>query len=204
VESTTRALAKLYEMFDVAPVPRRRTHDGKSRIEVESKDWHDQHEELWKLLVPGKGPAATVQGEVIRITGRISNEILGNGAVNWDSGYKMMARALCEHLRSGVPLPDDQLRDCEDIVGTVRDRSEEEVARLAGFAVTWVLLNPMPVKLPKPNYDLIVFDVDDDQGSLSLRLKPPLRRVLWSLACRRARSGRAIADAFALFRLRPV
>jgi len=33
VEPTTRALAALYKLFDVAPVPQRRTHDGKSRIE---------------------------------------------------------------------------------------------------------------------------------------------------------------------------
>jgi hypothetical protein len=153
LEPTTRALATLYELFDVAPVPQRRTHDGKSRIEVESKDWQDQHEELWKLLVPGKGAAATVQGEVIRITGRISNEILGNGGVNWDGGYEMMAQALCAHLRSGTPLSDDQLRECADIAGTVRNRSEDDVARLAEFAVAWVLLNPIPVKLPKPSYD---------------------------------------------------
>jgi hypothetical protein len=153
LEATTRALATLYELFDVAPVPQRRTHDGESRIEVESKGWQDQHEELWKLLVPGKGAAATVQGEVIRITGRIHHEILGNGGANWDSGFKMMTKALCEHLRSGQPLPDAQLRECENIAGTVRERSEDDVARLAELAVAWVLLNPIPVKLPKPAYD---------------------------------------------------
>jgi hypothetical protein len=61
--------------------------------------------------------------------------------------------ALCEHLRSGKPSTEDQLRECEDIAGTLPNRTEVDVARLAEFAVAWVLQNPLPVKLPKPAYD---------------------------------------------------
>lgn len=88
----------LYTLFDVPPVPRRTLHDGKSPIAAKPGRWEDQHQELWELLVPSSGPAATVQGEVIRISGRINDEIERNGGVNWDGDYRKMADAFLDHL----------------------------------------------------------------------------------------------------------
>lgn len=84
VEEFGAALSELYELFDVEPVPRRVVYDGKSKITVKSHTWQEQHSELWNMLVPGKGAANTVQGELIRIIGRVLHEILDNGGMNWD------------------------------------------------------------------------------------------------------------------------
>ncbi len=64
VDAASAALDRLYELFDVPPVPRRIVHDGRSPITVKGASWQEQHEELWQLLIPGSGAAATVQGEV--------------------------------------------------------------------------------------------------------------------------------------------
>ena len=74
--ATDAALMHLYELFHVSPVERRTIHDGTSPITVKANRWQTQHQELWEMLVPSQGAAKTVQGEVIRITGKVSNEIL--------------------------------------------------------------------------------------------------------------------------------
>ena len=79
VEATSAALDKLYLLFEAPPVPRHLLYDGKSPIVARSANWEDQHHELWELLVPSRGAAGTVQGEVVRIAGRISDELERNG-----------------------------------------------------------------------------------------------------------------------------
>ena len=98
VEATSATLDKLYILFGATPVPRRLLHDGQSPIVARSASWEDQHHELWELLVPSRGSAGTVQGEVVRIAGRIRDELERNGGANWDRAYRRMAR-----LESSLP-----------------------------------------------------------------------------------------------------
>lgn len=150
---TEAGLARLYELFGVAPVEQRRTHDGTSPIIVTSTAWDDRHQELWDLLVPGQGPAATAQGEAIRITGRLAHEVLGNGGINWDSDFRQMVRALPILLGSGVPLPEAQLTEATTLAeGYRRNSPEEHIQRLSELAVSWVLANPDPLPAPEPAY----------------------------------------------------
>ncbi len=53
-------------------VAHRIIHDGISPIAVTETEWSKQHQELWDFLVPASGCAKTLQGEVIRITGRVA------------------------------------------------------------------------------------------------------------------------------------
>jgi hypothetical protein len=152
LEGAGNGLAALYELFDVVPVPQRQIHDGEALITVDATTWQEQFEELWKLLVPSAGAAATVQGEVIRIAGRIGHEILDNGGVNWDADFGVMARALCEHLRTGTALPAGKQEECDAAVRSLIQHRDGDVNRLAEFAVAWVLVNPKPVALAKPRY----------------------------------------------------
>lgn len=98
LEETSAGLEKLYKLFGVDPVARRVVHDGKTPIVARSSSWQDQHQELWELLVPSRGAAATVQGEVIRITGKIHRELEVNGGANWDREFGKMAQAFLIHV----------------------------------------------------------------------------------------------------------
>jgi hypothetical protein len=151
---TEAGLAKLYEIFGVEPIAGRRVHDGVSPITVTSVQWQDRHSELWNYLVPSSGHAQTVQGEVIRITGRISHEILDNGGVNWDAEYRRMASSLLSYFVLGNSLPANELTEAEKSVASIspKGNADDEPARLAESAVKWVLLNPQPIALTKPNY----------------------------------------------------
>jgi hypothetical protein len=149
VEAASDALDRLYTLFDLPPVGRRQMHDGKSQIVVKASSWQKQHPELWDLLVPSKGHAATLQGEVIRISGRIAHELDGNGGANWDSDFNKMADAFRRYVEAGTPLSSSDLADAAAVIRDVKRRSGDP-ARLCELAVAWVLLNPMPIELQSP------------------------------------------------------
>jgi hypothetical protein len=152
VAEANAALDFLYATFDVPPVPRRQEQDRGTPIAVKATTWQKQHAELWELLVPSKGPAKTVQGEVIRIAGRISDEWERNGGVNWDRDYSEMALALLSHVGTGVALAAAEVEEIASIVKSLSRSGGAGNDRLAALAVGWVLQNPKPVPLPKPSY----------------------------------------------------
>jgi hypothetical protein len=151
VNATSEALDRLYRLFDVPPAPRRVMDDGKSPIVARARRWEDQHEELWRRLVPSSGPAATVQGEMIRISGRLHIEIEENGAVNWDADYRKMVDAFLEHAHSGQPLDETDLEAAR--TASIEARAGRGgAAELCRLATVWVALNPEPLLLPNPFY----------------------------------------------------
>ncbi len=152
VAAADAALQFLYATFDVPPAAHRRMHDGAAPVVATATTWQAQHAELWDLLVPSSGPAATVQGEVIRIAGRISDEWERNGGINWDRDYVQMGHALATYVQRGAPLEKSEIAEIESIVRELASRDGEGNARLAELAVAWVLKNPEPLALEKPSY----------------------------------------------------
>ena len=151
VAEVSHALDELYLLFGVEPVAKRVLHDGKSPIHTTATTWPQQHQELWELLVPSSGPAATMQGEVVRISGRIAHELDGNGGGNWDSEYKKMADAYLSFVQQGEPLPAAELTEAEGIIKEVK-RKAGEPDRLCELGVQWVMANPRPIPLPSVGY----------------------------------------------------
>jgi acylphosphatase len=151
VEEVRNALEELYRIFEVKPVAKHVLHDGKSPITTSAKTWQGQHRELWALLVPSSGPAETIQGEVIRITGRIANELDGNGGANWDGDYKKMVDAFLSFIKQGEQLSFSELLEAEEIAKEVK-RKSGETARMCELGVKWVIGNPSPLNLPSVEY----------------------------------------------------
>lgn len=151
VAAAAAGAAALCELFGVTPPAPRRMHDGTSPIVATTATWQQQHAELWDLLVPSSGACATVQGEVIRIAGRVGDELHRNGGANWDAQYDAMLAAFCAHVGSGVALDAAEVAEAHAIARQVRSR-HERTARLAELAVAWVARNPAPRPLPPPSY----------------------------------------------------
>lgn len=155
LKETDEALNHLYEIFDVVPVKRRIMHDGVSLINVTAADWQKQYEELWELLIPSKGSAKTVQGEVVRIAGKVRDEIYRNGGGNWDANFKKMLAAFVVHLSTFNALAATEIEKVNLITKAIRENGDGEVDELnflCELATKWVLANPNPVLLEKPNY----------------------------------------------------
>lgn len=153
LEETEASLARLYTMFGGMPAVRRKEHDGISPIVAKSTTWQKQHEELWEFLVPGSGPCKTVQGEVIRITGKVSDEIFRNGGGNWDRHFTAMVKALKHYFQMGHPLQRELLLETNDMIkAVIRQEGDDRLARISELAVQWVALNPEPIRLETPAY----------------------------------------------------
>ena len=93
-------------------------HDEKSEIIVKISDnWLEQYKELWELLVPKQGKASTVQGEVIRICGKLEHEILDNGRINWDNDFELMCKELRKYLLTcGNLLSEEENQKIKNII----------------------------------------------------------------------------------------
>ena len=155
IEAADKGLAKLYELFDVKPVEKRLTHDGVSPILVKEGSWEEQYEELWSFLIPSSGAAKTVQGEVIRIPGRVRDELDRNGGVNWDRDYRKMLQALPQYLSLGIPLSDQELEETKELIAQVHGKDfddEPRLDRLCQLAIAWIKQNPEPLLLEKTSY----------------------------------------------------
>ena len=151
------ALMELYEMFGVEPVAKRKMYDGHSDIKVTKSSWQEQFDQLWDLLVPSCGAASTVQGEAVRVCGRLAYELLDNGGINWDDDFQTMAESLTSYLVQGEPLDESERAEAGKIIagitraGLIRG-GEDALARLTELTVRWVLKNPGPLALKETSY----------------------------------------------------
>lgn len=156
LEAADQGLEKLYSLFDVKPVAKRITHDGSAPILVKEGIWEEQYEELWSFLIPSSGAAKTVQGEVIRIPGRVRDELDRNGGVNWDRDYRKMLQALPQYLSLGSSLSEQELAETKELIAQVHGKDfddEPRLDRLCQLAIAWIKQNPEPISLEKTSYN---------------------------------------------------
>ena len=156
LEAADQGLEKLYALFDVKPVAKRITHDGSAPILVKEGIWEEQYEELWSFLIPSSGAAKTVQGEVIRIPGRVRYELDRNGGVNWDRDYRKMLQALPQYLSLGSSLSEQELAETKELIAQVHGKDfddEPRLDRLCQLALSWIKQNPEPISLEKTSYN---------------------------------------------------
>ena len=152
LEETDSALQQLYKLFNVPPVPRRIQHDGKSPIVLTGDTWEKRYEQAWELLVPSRDKASTVQGEVVRIAGKVNDELLRNAMGNWDREYRKMLNAISGYLQQGNPLSESELAEVSDIQKHILEDDGSGTQRLCELATAWVVQNPEPIALGKVNY----------------------------------------------------
>ena len=113
------------------------------------KIWKKQFQEFWNSLVPKRGEAETIQGEIIRIVGKVGREILDNGGVNWNKDFSKMLQELLKYFSNGISLSEG---DIDTVTNAKKQLSggafnEEAIEKLEEMAVKWVLANPTPIKL---------------------------------------------------------
>lgn len=148
------AVLRLCELFGIEPVPTRTLHDAHSPIVLQGDDWQARYDDAWRLLVPASGHAATMQGEAVRVAGRIRSELYRNGKTNWHLGYSAMLATLPNYLRQGKQLPDNEIAEAEHICRTISETDDILTERLCELAVRWVAQNPEPLALTSVPYGI--------------------------------------------------
>ncbi len=155
LEEAEQGLNKLYQLFSVPPVSPLKRHDGISKITVINAAWPKQHNALWELLVPGRGHADTIQGEVIRISGKVAHEVMDNGGINWDNDYRKMLKYLLNCFSLGNALTKPELDEAQRMGKLISHSGEadDEPERLMELAVKWVSQNTQPIQLGEVEYE---------------------------------------------------
>ncbi len=145
-------IQKLCNLFEVEPPKPIVKHDGVSPIIVDrTMNIGQIHDALWEYLVPPQGKCDTIQGEVIRITGRIGDEVYRNGGINWDGEYRKMLDALKEYFGMGNPLAESDMDKLKEAILRINKSKacgcESDVGVIQKLAVKWVSENSDPITL---------------------------------------------------------
>ena len=148
---------RFYKLFDVEPSKPIVKHDGVSPIIVDtSLSAGKLHEVLWEYLVPSYGKCATVQGEVIRITGCVADEVCRNGGCNWNIEYRKMLYWIFRYLSMGTPLENADIEKASNAITNISDSNgcscENDTEVLMALAVKWVSFNSSPIPLGNLTY----------------------------------------------------
>lgn len=112
-----------------------------------------EYSRLWDQLVPDSGQCQTLQGEVIRIAGRVGHEVYDNGGINWDRFFGALLDQYLIVVRSGLPMPPASVARAEAAVASLKGRSmsHQAVDDITELAVEWVRLNPVLVEMDLPD-----------------------------------------------------
>ena len=122
---------------------------GKGRYDIE-------YGKLWDQLVPRRGQANTVQGELVRAIGRLAVESYKNGNVNWNGSFRQLIAFLRKHLADksifDAPTVAQIKRDLSEI-GAIGNGSkgydyakgEDLYDRVTDRVVEWCQKNPKPI-----------------------------------------------------------
>ena len=117
------------------------------------RDWKVEFNRLWKTLVPRRGPARTLQGEIIRLTGRLSDEAFRNGNINWKEDYENAWKFVGQTLHDKKVFPPPVLAEITRHVRWILRHKTTIPTEIAGSpydeltrrAVEWCLAHPRPV-----------------------------------------------------------
>jgi hypothetical protein len=92
-------------------------------------NWKKEQTRLWGALVPATGQADTLQGELIRISGKLTDQAFRNGNMNWDADHERMWRFIGRHLDDPATFTNKEgalIR--EKIEEIIRDNETPDVA----------------------------------------------------------------------------
>jgi len=86
--------------------------------------WQSEFKRFWNELVPPYGQAKTVQGEMIRAIGRLSEEAYRNGNANFDHDHVIMCQFLLENLNDPRVFSAKEIEDMRRWIGQILDSKQ--------------------------------------------------------------------------------
>ena len=116
-------------------------------------DWKIEHQRLWADLVPKEGQADTLQGELVRIVGKLTDEAYRNGNINWDSDCERMWRFLAKHLDNAETFIDEERDLIRNLVEEIiEDKDSPDISGegctfyiVNEKVIDWCVAHPVPI-----------------------------------------------------------
>jgi hypothetical protein len=115
--------------------------------------WQPEHERLWKLLVPPRGEAPTLQGELIRCTGKLADEAYSNGNINWGPRFETMCRFLGDRLADKTVFTAEEVLSLREAIGLIR--REHDTPDVSGAGSTYYRLSEAAVRFCHARPELV-------------------------------------------------
>ena len=120
-------------------------------------NWKKEQIRLWKALVPAEGQADTLQGELIRVAGKLTDQAFRNGNMNWDADHERMWRFVGRHLDDSATFTDqERALISEKIEEIIRDNEAPDLSGdgccyyiIGEKAVDWCISHPAPIPYQK-------------------------------------------------------
>ena len=116
-------------------------------------DWKKEQARLWNALVPADGQAETLQGELVRIVGKLTDQAFRNGNMNWDEDHERMWRFVGHHLDDPATFITQERALIRDkIEEIIRDKDAPDLSGdgccyyiIAEKVVDWCVAHPTPI-----------------------------------------------------------
>ncbi len=117
-------------------------------------NWKQEHQRLWEAHVPSSGAADTLQGELIRICGKLVDQAYRNGNCNWNEDHETMWRFVGEQITSDSTFEEDTKLEIRGIIEEIiRDEACPDLSgdgstyyRVNEKAVDWCIAHPDPIQ----------------------------------------------------------
>ena len=123
-----------------------------------SYNWKKEHGRLWDEYVPPSGPADTLQGELIRICGKLIDQAYRNGNCNWDDDHETMWRFVGQKITADDTFDDDTKVEIRLVVEEII--RNEAIPDLRGDGSTYYRVNEKAVDWCMAHPDSIPFQPD--------------------------------------------
>jgi hypothetical protein len=115
--------------------------------------WKKEQSRLWQTLVPADGQADTLQGELVRIAGKLTDQAFRNGNMNWDADHEKMWRFVGEHLDDPETFSKEERRLIRaKIEEIIRDQETPDLNGdgcayyiITEKVVDWCIAHPTPI-----------------------------------------------------------
>lgn len=125
-------------------------------------DWKKEHSRLWNELVPDSGQADTLQGELVRMVGKLIDQAYRNGNCNWDDEHEKMWRFIATTIsKSSIFSLQEQSLINDKVEEIIRDEERPDVS---GDGSTYYIINEKVIDWCIAHPELISYEKD-----LSLR-----------------------------------
>ena len=102
-------------------------------------NWKKEHQRLWASHVPASGHADTLQGELVRIVGKLVDQAYRNGNGNWDDDHVTMWRFVAQHIGADPIFSEEEQLLIRETVEVII--SDEACPDLSGDGSTYYLIN---------------------------------------------------------------
>lgn len=145
-DASVESLRKLCALFGLEQREARPALKIGERLDLDSSvPPLQQYGELWDRLVPDSGRCETLQGEVIRIVGEISNIVCGGGREKRGSSLRVLLNQYIRLISFNSSSSSLYLSRAKAVVVSLQchNAGMKSVNEIAEIAVEWVRLNPV-------------------------------------------------------------